>query len=368
MRLAPSAAMRRQSIGACWRRAASAATAFRAAAHIAVRPVGFLIGAHRGAERWFAAREVLRPSRRPPRLDSPGRRLGVPVRSRRFLALGAVAAGGTLLAALLPGVAGASGQNYVALGDSFTSGPLIPRLTGSPLGCLRSNHDYPSLVAAAIGPSSFRDVSCQGADTTNMTGPEGVGIGTNPPQLHALGKATTLVTLGIGGNDIAFSDIVLVCSALSFTNPFGAPCKGHYTSGGTDRLARAVAQTGPKVAAVLADIHRLAPAARVLVVGYPVIVPSTGRGCWPLVPFAFGDVPYLRGVELKLNQMLASEAAAHGATYVNTYTDSIGHDVCQAPGTKWMEGIVPTMPAAPVHPNALEEKAMARQVLAALGR
>ena len=186
MRLAPSAAMRRQSIGACWRRAASAATAFRAAAHIAVRPVGFLIGAHRGAERWFAAREVLRPSRRPPRLDSPGRRLGVPVRSRRFLALGAVAAGGTLLAALLPGVAGASGQNYVALGDSFTSGPLIPRLTGSPLGCLRSNHDYPSLVAAAIGPSSFRDVSCQGADTTNMTGPEGVGIGTNPPQLHAL--------------------------------------------------------------------------------------------------------------------------------------------------------------------------------------
>ena len=154
---------------------------------------------------------------------------------------------------------------------------------------------------------------------------------------------------------------------LSFTNPFGAPCKGHYTSGGTDRLARAVAQTGPKVAAVLRKIHQRAPSARVLLVGYPVILPSTGNGCWPLVPFAFGDVPYLRGIELKLNHLLASEAAAHGATYVDTYTDSIGHDMCQPPGTKWVEGIVPTSPAAPVHPNALEEKAMARQVLAVLG-
>ena len=322
---------------------------------------------NRSAGRWFAAREGLRRGGRPPRLNSPRSRLGIPVRSRRFLALGVVAAGGTLLAALLPTVAGASGQNYVSLGDSFTSGPLIPNLTGSPVGCLRSTHDYPSLVAAAIRPSSFRDVSCQGADTTNMTRSEGVGLGTNPPQLNALGRATTLVTLGIGGNDIGFSNIVLVCSALSFTNPFGSPCKGHYTSGGTDRLARAVAQTGPKVAAVLAAIHRLAPAARVLLVGYPVILPNTGRGCWPLVPFAFGDVSYLRGVELKLNQMLASEAAAHGATYVDTYTDSIGHDMCQAPGTKWIEGIVPTMLAAPVHPNVLEERAMARQVLAALG-
>jgi hypothetical protein len=121
------------------------------------------------------------------------------------------------------------------------------------------------------------------------------------------------------------------------------------------------------VAAVLEDIHSRAPAARVLLVGYPALLPATGDGCWPLAPFAYGDVPYLRGVELKLNQMLASEAAAHGATYVDTYTDSTGHNLCNGPGTKWIEGIVPTSLAAPVHPNAPGEKAMARQVLAALG-
>ena len=366
MRPAPSAAAQRQSTSAHSGKA-SAATGSPADARIAGRAARTGVGRHRSPGRWFTAWEWLRAGSRPPRRDSPVGGLGILAQGRGLLAVGAVAAGGVLLAAFLPAAASAGGPKYVSLGDSFTSGPLIPDQTGRPVGCLRSNHDFPSLVAAAIGASSLTDVSCAGADTTNMTGSEWVGLGTNPPQLNALTKATTLVTLQIGGNDIGFSDIVLLCGALSFTDPFGAPCQRHYTSGGTDRLARAVAQTGPKVAAVLAGIHQRAPAARVLLLGYPVIVPSTGRGCWPLVPFAFGDVPYLRGVELKLNRMLAGEAAAHRATYVDTYTDSIGHDLCQGPGTKWVEGFVPTSPAAPVHPNALGEKAMARQVLAILG-
>jgi lysophospholipase L1-like esterase len=306
---------------------------------------------------WLARRRVC---------PAPGRFLTA--HGRRFRVVGVAAvAGGALLAALLPGAASASGPSYVALGDSYTSGPLIPYLTGSPAGCLRSSHDYPALVAAATGASSFTDVSCSGASTANMTAPESVVFGTNPPQLNAVKASTTLVTLGIGGNDIGFSGIVLLCSGLSFIDPFGAPCKRHYTGGGLDQLAEAVAQTGPKVAAILEDIHSRAPAARVLLVGYPALLPATGDGCWPLAPFASGDVPYLRGVELKLNQMLASEAAAHGATYVDTYTDSTGHSLCNGPGTKWIEGIVPTSLAAPVHPNAPGEKAMARQVLAALG-
>ncbi len=297
---------------------------------------------------------------------SAARRLGLLGRGRGLLAAGAALVGGTLLATVLPASASASGPSYVALGDSYTSGPLIPDQTGAPAGCLRSSHDFPSLVAAAIGASSFRDVSCARARTTNMTSAEGVVLGTNPPQLNALSTATTLVTLQIGGDDVGFSRIVLVCGALSFTDPFGAPCKKHYTSGGTDSLAQAVAATGPRVAAILSAIHRRAPSARVLLVGYPVILPNTGDGCWPLMPVAFGDVSYLRGVELTMNRLLAREAAAYGATYVDTYTDSIGHDVCRAPGTKWIEAIVPTSLAVPVHPNALGEKAMAQQVEAAL--
>jgi lysophospholipase L1-like esterase len=286
-------------------------------------------------------------------------------------------AASSLLVTAVSGAAGAatrsgtlratSALNYVSLGDSYTAGPLIPDLTGSPAGCARSTHSYPFLVAAADSAASFTDVSCQGADTSNMTHSESVPLGSNPPQDNALSSSTTLVTLQIGGNDINFSNIIINCTTLSITDPFGAPCKKHYTSGGKDRLKEAIEATAPKVAADLRGIHADAPNARVLLVGYPVILPNSGDGCWPVVPIAFGDVPYLRGVEQELNAMLATEAAANNATFVDTYTASIGHDVCQAPGVKWVEGLIPTSPAAPFHPNALGEKSMAKQVLAALG-
>ncbi len=288
-----------------------------------------------------------------------------PRRLRRFLVFAAASA---LSATALAGAASASsGQDYVAMGDSYTAGSLIPDLAGSPAGCLRSSHNYPALVAAAIGTGSFADVSCQGATTDNMAQAQSVPFGTNPPQLDALSAGTTLVTIGIGGNDLGFASIVIHCASLSWTDPFGTPCEDHYTSGGTDQLKAEIDATVPKVAAVLQAIHQRAPNARVLLIGYPDILPNSGYGCWPLVPIAFGDVPYLRGVEHDMNQMLASQAAAGNATYVDTYTDSIGHDFCQPTGVKWMEGIVPTSPAAPVHPNGLGEKAMAQQVEAAAG-
>jgi lysophospholipase L1-like esterase len=281
--------------------------------------------------------------------------------------LPAVAAGALLLA-LIPGaVSAGTGPSYVALGDSYTSGPLIPVQTGHPAGCLRSTRNYPRLTAKALGAASFTDASCQGAATQDMTQPQSVPLGTNPPQLNALKSSTTMVTLQIGGNDINFINIVINCTTLSFTNPFGSPCKKHYTSGGTDQLKQAINQTAPKVAAVLKAIHQRSPNARVFVVGYPVLLPSSGNGCWPLVPIAHGDVSYLRGVEQELNQMLASQAAANGARYVDTYTDSIGHDVCASPSRAWVEGLVPTAPAAPFHPDAAGEAAMARQVEAAAG-
>ena len=286
-------------------------------------------------------------------------------------------AAGSLLVTVAPGAASAatrsgllrasSAFNYSSLGDSYTAGPLIPNLTGSPAGCARSTHNYPSLVAAAAGVASFHDVSCQGADTTSMKHSESVPLGTNPPEDNALSSSTTLVTLQIGGNDINFINIILNCTTLSLTDPFGAPCKKHYTSGGTDKLKAAINATAPKVAADLQGIHADAPNARVLLVGYPVILPNSGNGCWPVVPIASGDVPYLRGVEQELNAMLATEAAANNATFVDTYTASIGHDVCKGTGVKWVEGLIPTSPAAPFHPNALGEKSMAQQVLAALG-
>jgi lysophospholipase L1-like esterase len=261
-----------------------------------------------------------------------------------------------------------SGGPFVALGDSYAAGNLIPASpAGTPAGCLRSTHNYSSDIQATVGASSYVDAACSGATTAGMTQSQSTAIGTNPPQFDALAASDSLVTITIGGNDVGFSTILKECATLSVTSPFGSPCQRHYTAGGTDQLTAAVAATGPKVAAVLQGIRNRARQARILLVGYPDILPDTGTGCWPAVPLAHGDVPYLRATEVALNRTLAQEAAANGATFVDTYTATIGHDVCQRPGVKWVEGLVPTSLAYPFHPNQPGQQAMATQVLAALG-
>jgi lysophospholipase L1-like esterase len=223
-------------------------------------------------------------------------------------------------------------------------------------------------VAAALEIERFTDVSCGSATTEHMTQAQPLPGGlTNGPQLDALGADVDLVTLGIGGNDIGFGEIILTCAARSLVLPITAPCRDHYNRNG-DELGDRIAATAPKVAAVLAAIRGRAPAARILVVGYPVILPAAGPGCWPLMPIAVGDVDWLRTMEGRLNAMLADEAAKAGGTFVDTYSSSIGHDVCRLPGRKWVEGVLPTAPAAPVHPNALGMANTAEQVLASVAR
>ena len=286
-----------------------------------------------------------------------------PRTARLLIVITTVATAGLLVAT--PADAAAPTGPYVALGDSYTSGPLIP--TQVNLNCVRSNHNYPSLVAATVHPVSFVDVSCGGATARDILNPGTGELGQPvPAQISAVTASTAMVSIGIGGNDIGFTDIISTCARASLSNPFGSPCKNQYTAGGTDQLRARIAATAPKVAAVLVAIHAAAPGALVMVTGYTAILPDSGLGCWPVVPIAFGDVSYLRGVEKALNSMLAAAAAANGATYADVYTPSIGHDACKKTGVRWTEGLVPGTSAAPFHPNAAGEAGMANAVLARL--
>jgi lysophospholipase L1-like esterase len=253
----------------------------------------------------------------------------------------------------------------VALGDSYTAGALLPTdLRARPLGCLRSTKGYPELVAAALG-ASLTDVACESAGVRDMTAAQRTSIGTNPPQLNALAPDDSLVVLTLTGDDIGFMNVLDECMELSFTDPWGSPCRAHYTGGGTDQLAGLVRAEGPRMAAVLADIAARAPQARIVVVGYPDMFPLSG-GCWPAVPITDGDVAYLRGIELQLNAMLAADARAADVTFVNTYTPTIGHDFCQPERIRDVEGLLPGSLALPFHPNARGQAAIAAAVLAAV--
>ena len=268
----------------------------------------------------------------------------------------------SLAGALSVGAGGASAANWAGLGDSYAAGPLIPNQQLNPLGCLRSDHNFAHLAAAALG-RSLADASCSGAKTDDMTAPQDVTPGPNPPQFNALTSDTQIVTLQIGGNDIGFTSILQNCATA---NPFAHPCRDKYVVNGHDTLADRIAATAPKVAAVLQGIHARSPGARVFVVNYAAILPETGSGCWPQVPIAFSDVSYLRGVEKNLNAMLAEQAAANGARIVDDYTASIGRDACKSASTRWVEPLVPATAAAPFHPNARGEAGVAGVVVSAV--
>ncbi|MET9016368.1 SGNH/GDSL hydrolase family protein [Streptomyces olivaceoviridis] len=273
----------------------------------------------------------------------------------------ALAPAGTAAASTV--TAGRTTVDYVALGDSYASAPLVP--TQVDATCLRSSRNYPSLVAQSRS-ATLRDVSCSGATTADLTAPQADGV---PAQLDAVNRRTNLVTLTIGGNDIGFSTVLGTCAQLTNTDPAGTPCRTHFSGTGSDRISDAIARTGPKVAQVLRGVHQRAPHARVVVVGYPDLFPDDGVGCTSkTVPLAMGDFAWLRDKEKELNAMLARQAVKGGARYVNTYTPTVGHDLCEPTGERWIETFAPETPAAPVHPNATGERVMASAVEAALPR
>jgi len=277
-----------------------------------------------------------------------------------------VAAIPVVIGLLLAGALGACTPpaSYVALGDSFTAGPLIAPQDRAVPGCLRSDVNYPSLIAPGLRQPAFRDVSCSGARTRDMTSAQDVQPDPdNPPQLRAVDQTTELVTLGIGGNDIGFTEIAQTCVRLAVGDPLGSPCRAHYTAGGVDQIAARIDALRPRLRTVLEEIVRRAPRAKVLVIGYPAILPETTATfalCQPTLPIAVGDVAYLREeVQKRLNATIRRVARAQGHIYVDTYTPSIGHDACQPPTVRWVEPLVPAADAAPVHPNRLGMQAMA---------
>jgi lysophospholipase L1-like esterase len=272
---------------------------------------------------------------------------------------------GPALGGVQPPPGASTSGPMVALGDSYTAGALLPTsLTARPLGCLRAARAYPQIVAAALG-APLTDVACSSAGVADMTAAQRTGLGTNPPQLDALAPDDSTVVLTLGGDDIGFTNVLNECMELSFTDPWGSPCRDHYTSGGTDQLAALVTAERPSMSAVLADIAARAPRARIVVVGYPDLFPL-GGGCWPAVPITDGDVSYLRGIELQLNAMLAADAKAANATFVDTYTPTVGHDFCQPERIRDIEGLIPGSWALPFHPNARGQAAIATAVLTAL--
>jgi lysophospholipase L1-like esterase len=279
-----------------------------------------------------------------------------------------------LVAGATSASAAPSFHKYVALGDSYTAGPLIPWQQAS--WCFRSNNNYPSWLATRLGlydtAGAFTDASCSSADTTNMTHSQvtpspSIPLSTQSAQFDSLSLDTDLVTVGIGGNDYSvFGSLVGTCPTLRAGDPTGSPCRDHFTVNGVDTIAAALKNTEKNLEGVVRGVREHSPAATIVMVGYPRLAPPSGY-CPSVLPFADGDYSWADSVERQLNDAIATAARNQGARYVDTYGPSLGHDAC-AGDAAWINGqSTNLLVAASYHPLRAGMEAEASLIAKALG-
>ena len=248
------------------------------------------------------------------RIRTP-RRNPRPFRPRpAWLALAAAASALTLPIALAP-AAGASSVNYVALGDSYSSGVGAGSYTSSSGSCDRSTNAYSALWADANAPASYVSVACSGATTATV-------IST---QLSALSSSTTLVSITIGGNDIGFSSVMETCVLL------GAEC----VSAVDNAESLAETQLPGELNTLLADIKADAPNARVVVLGYPELYDlSKSSGCAGLS--TANRTALNQGAQI-LDSEIQAAAGRYGDVFADVQSQFAGHEICDSPS--WLHSV-----------------------------
>jgi lysophospholipase L1-like esterase len=238
-------------------------------------------------------------------------------------------AAGVLIIVLGTVPAYAAGANYVALGDSYSSGVGAGSESGS---CSRSPNAYPQLWANSHAPASFQFVACSGAKTTDVIN----------NQLSALSSATTLVTMTIGGNDLGFSSIMIDCNLYSDTT-----CVNEINA--AENTART--QLPGWLDTLYSDIRAKAPNAKVVVLSYPRFYDNN----------TWYPCPGLSSTKRsKINEgadVLDGVIKGEVGKYANfSFADvrsrfANGHELCDY-GSEWLHSVDWTNLGDSYHPNA----------------
>ncbi len=232
------------------------------------------------------------------------------------LAAAAAAAGLLLgLAATVPASAQGS-VNYVALGDSYSSGVGAGNYIGSSGSCDRSTNAYSALWAAATKPASYTSVACSGATTSSVIS----------GQLSALSTATTLVSITVGGNDVGFSSVMETCVLESTSSCVSAitTAEGEMTS-----------QLPGELNSVLGDIRADAPNARVVVLDYPALYDlSRSSGC---IGLSTPDRTDLNQAAGQLDGQIQAAAGRYGDVFADVSSAFAGHEICDS--GSWLHSV-----------------------------
>ena len=209
----------------------------------------------------------------------------------------------------------AAGPNYVALGDSYSSGLGAGSYDGASGDCKRSNASYPALWAASHAPASFSFTACSGATTDDVIA----------GQLGPVNSSTGLVSMSIGGNDAGFSDVMTTCVLYSEST-----CLARVEEAKT--YIRNVLPG--KLDNVYNAISGRAPSAKVVILGYPRLYKLNGS-C--IAGLSENERSALNGASDLLNSETSKRAANHGFVFGDVTPSFTGHEICS--GDSWLHSV-----------------------------
>ena len=247
-------------------------------------------------------------------------------------------------------------KRYVALGSSMAAGPGIPpRAPGSPRAAMRSERNYPHLLAADLS-LDLTDVTYSGATTAHVLTERQNG---SPPQVAALDGTEDLVTITIGGNDIAYVPGMYAASLPRAVRLL--PVVGGRVRGALDPARRGLAleAVAESLVAVGERLRERSPHARVLFVDYLTLLPPAGEKSPPLKR---EHADLARRLAHRLAELTAEAAAATGCEVVRVAEASLEHHAWSA--DPWTVGATIPIPGRPLayHPNAAGMRAVATMI------
>lgn len=234
--------------------------------------------------------------------------------------------------------------DFVALGDSFSSGAGVPLTEGI---CLRSDLAYANLIhypddQTQTIPVDFRACSsAQLQDLTTKDQHSGV-----PRQIEHLDASTDLVTMTIGGNDIGFAAMAGLCA-----NPFTDCTEAefiHSASGRSFTLSEIVdfqlARVALELRRDLGIVKSRAPNATIVLAGYPHLFSDQCNDLIDLIDNQ--ERAMFREKQVAIDRLWASVARQAGVHFVSVIDKFDPYLRCDAPTFAWS-------PEAPYYLNPL---------------
>ncbi|HEY4031910.1 MAG TPA: SGNH/GDSL hydrolase family protein [Caulobacteraceae bacterium] len=238
-----------------------------------------------------------------------------------------------------------AGAKYVAMGSSFGAGPgITTQADDPPTRCARSRDNYAHQLARRHG-LKLVDVTCSGATTAHILGP----WNELKPQLDAVDPDTRLVTVTIGGNDVGLTS-GLGAEACQ-TRGAGSACPATPP----EPTAQAWADLETHLGQIAAEVHRRAPAARLVFVDYTTVLPA--EGACPALSLTPAQAAASREINRHVVEITAKVARASGSGLLAASALTAPHNACSA--QPWANGASPPKGSAAFHPRLEAHTAIA---------